>query len=278
LGNNTALLEPPIYIIPNPYNLAVDMVKEEDRDEPFMGRSSAFDEEKLELSVYSGYNDTLKYTLRVHNKGFRQADSVKVSYQLGACCLDFANYPTPTVGEVMLNNGKITWDFGSTSIYENDVYGLDLKVKPTRKGVTVDTLKIVSIRTGTDYDEDLPWWDEDESTMYDDKMMARIQVFYSIDSWTLPNMFSPNGDGINDEFIIRELENELFKDNEITIFNRYGVEVYHSKPYGSGSQGEKGWWKAEGLADGTYFYKLTIRLQNGNVENRGGYVTVRRQK
>jgi len=40
---------------------------------------------------------------------------------------------------------------------------------------------------------------------------------------------SPNGDGINDVFVIEGLDLSL--DNSIDIFNRWGVEVYHKKNY-----------------------------------------------
>ena len=43
----------------------------------------------------------------------------------------------------------------------------------------------------------------------------------------LPNAFSPNGDGINDTWVIEPLD--LFYDTEIRIFNRSGQVVYNSK-------------------------------------------------
>jgi len=43
------------------------------------------------------------------------------------------------------------------------------------------------------------------------------------------NFFSPNGDGINDYWILKD--SYLYKDCEIYVFNRYGKVVYHSKGY-----------------------------------------------
>ena len=45
----------------------------------------------------------------------------------------------------------------------------------------------------------------------------------------IPNGISPNGDGINDALMIKGLE--LYPDNEIAIFNRWGNQVYSASPY-----------------------------------------------
>lgn len=45
----------------------------------------------------------------------------------------------------------------------------------------------------------------------------------------IPNIFTPNGDGMNDFFEIVGLE--LFPENELYIFNRWGAELYRQKNY-----------------------------------------------
>lgn len=45
----------------------------------------------------------------------------------------------------------------------------------------------------------------------------------------IPEGFSPNGDGINDVFFIRGLD--LYPENSITIFNRWGDKVFEASPY-----------------------------------------------
>lgn len=63
------------------------------------------------------------------------------------------------------------------------------------------------------------------------------------------NSFSPNRDGRNDTFVIDGLE--LFPDNKIFIYNRWGILIYTASPY----QNEwDGTWNGEDLPDGTYFY------------------------
>jgi uncharacterized repeat protein (TIGR01451 family) len=45
----------------------------------------------------------------------------------------------------------------------------------------------------------------------------------------IPDGFSPNGDGINDLFVIRGISG--YPTNEITIFNRWGTKVFEAAPY-----------------------------------------------
>jgi gliding motility-associated-like protein len=52
-------------------------------------------------------------------------------------------------------------------------------------------------------------------------------VEYTFESClVIPNAFSPNGDGFNDQWIIEGLE--LYPDPEIRIFDRWGNRVYYS--------------------------------------------------
>lgn len=70
----------------------------------------------------------------------------------------------------------------------------------------------------------------------------------------IPDLLTPNGDGDNDYFEISGIEN--VEPVEVTIFNRWGVEVFHSDNYqndwdGTGKSGEY-------LTNDTYFYVVNI--------------------
>ncbi|WP_410221394.1 gliding motility-associated C-terminal domain-containing protein [Pedobacter sp.] len=67
---------------------------------------------------------------------------------------------------------------------------------------------------------------------------------------TVPNLFTPNGDGTNDAFEIRGLE--MFATNDIVIVNRWGNEVFRATNY-------KNNWTGEGLNEGTYYYVLRVK-------------------
>ena len=75
----------------------------------------------------------------------------------------------------------------------------------------------------------------------------------------VPGGLSPNNDGENDLFSIKGLE--LYPNNELTIFNRWGGIVYHASPYTNDWNGQSnGKLTLTGteVVDGTYFYMLKL--------------------
>ncbi len=75
----------------------------------------------------------------------------------------------------------------------------------------------------------------------------------------IPEGFSPNGDGINDYFVIKNIE--LYPNNHILIFNRWGNKLYEGKPYMNkwdGRNYEGGNIGTDVLPVGTYFYILDL--------------------
>ncbi|PWK18768.1 putative repeat protein (TIGR01451 family)/gliding motility-associated-like protein [Arcicella aurantiaca] len=77
----------------------------------------------------------------------------------------------------------------------------------------------------------------------------------------IPEGFSPNGDGVNDKFVIQGVNKDTEK-VELIIFNRWGGVVYASQDYkndwaGASNQGVKVVGDGQGLPDGTYFYSVT---------------------
>lgn len=72
----------------------------------------------------------------------------------------------------------------------------------------------------------------------------------------VPNAFSPNGDGMNDEWVIDALT--TYSESSISVFNRYGSMVFQSKGYSKRWDGK---YNGKPLPLGTYYY--TIDLKNG---------------
>ena len=72
------------------------------------------------------------------------------------------------------------------------------------------------------------------------------------------NAMSPNGDGLNDVFTIRNIE--LYPDNTLTIFNRWGNVIYEVANYGQYNRYFDG-RSANGttVPVGTYFYSLKVK-------------------
>lgn len=74
-----------------------------------------------------------------------------------------------------------------------------------------------------------------------------VSVF---DRMYIPDAFSPNGDGINDSFIIQNGELQI---ESIQIFNRWGEVVYSETGYSNPWDGR---YLSEKLPTGTYVYKI----------------------
>jgi gliding motility-associated-like protein len=78
------------------------------------------------------------------------------------------------------------------------------------------------------------------------------------------NAFSPNGDGINEKFVIDNInDTNCYPDNTVEIYNRWGVLVYSTKGYNNTTNafdgisiGQSGISQSSGLPAGTYFYIL----------------------
>ncbi len=77
-----------------------------------------------------------------------------------------------------------------------------------------------------------------------------------------PNGITPNGDGVNDVLVFDVLlSGESFPDNEIIIFNRWGDQVYHAKPYNNDWQGTN--QNGKDLPQATYYYILRLNIADG---------------
>ncbi|HEY9044457.1 MAG TPA: gliding motility-associated C-terminal domain-containing protein, partial [Ohtaekwangia sp.] len=64
----------------------------------------------------------------------------------------------------------------------------------------------------------------------------------------IPNIFTPNADGANDVFFIRNLPDA---DAKLVITDRWGKQVYSTNSYQNN-------WDAEGVSDGIYYYRLKV--------------------
>jgi gliding motility-associated-like protein len=95
------------------------------------------------------------------------------------------------------------------------------------------------------------------------------------------NSVSPNGDGDNDVFVIRNIEN--YPSNTVSIYNRWGVLVYEVDGYGQNdkvfkgiSEGRVTVQQSEELPEGTYFYILRYVNFVGEEKQRSGYLYIKR--
>uniref|UniRef100_UPI0035940203 DUF7507 domain-containing protein n=1 Tax=Aquiflexum sp. TaxID=1872584 RepID=UPI0035940203 len=103
--------------------------------------------------------------------------------------------------------------------------------------------------------------DENDTNMDDNQASDSNQI----NPFFIPNVITPDGDGLNDRFEIKGLDK--FVENEIVIFNRNGDHVYERTNYQNG-------WAAEGLVSGTYFFVLKAVDRQGKSHEFKGWIQV----
>jgi hypothetical protein len=88
------------------------------------------------------------------------------------------------------------------------------------------------------------------------------------DSLIFPNVLTPNGDGINDVFTIRNLiDGQAYPDNEFSIYNRLGKRIFFRQDLRSG---EDVWDPNKtNSPSGTYYYHFVGRGPVKNVDFNG---------
>lgn len=80
---------------------------------------------------------------------------------------------------------------------------------------------------------------------------------------TIPNIITPNNDSKNETLIIKNID--LYPDNKLEIYNRWGTLIYQSKNYSNN-------WDAAGITEGTYYYILY--LNDSSPFTLKGFITV----
>ncbi len=96
-----------------------------------------------------------------------------------------------------------------------------------------------------------------------DQMTVKILKLVKV-----PNVFSPNGDNIHDQWLIPNLGD--YPGCTVEVFNRFGQQVYHSAGYGTPWNGT---YNGKELPAGTYYY--IIQLQNGFKPLSGSVTIIR---
>ena len=92
-----------------------------------------------------------------------------------------------------------------------------------------------------------------------------IRVFKKVD---IPNAFSPNGDGINDKWILKNIE--TYPEADISVFNRYGQLLYKAK---GTSQPWDGTYNGRSLPVASYYYIIDLK---NNFQKLSGWIMLLR--
>ena len=186
-------------------------------------------------------------------------------------------FPTPVIeiycdpgDTVYIQNPDVTFSFENMS---QDSISVDHFFWTFEHGLTSTQAEpmFTYVETGT-YQPTLTVYDDYGcDTVYMKEVLVNpVKLF-------IPNVFTPNGDGINDTFVISlgsgsdtpggnnnnsntrsEIEGDnkplsvYYKSTDLMVMNRWGRVVYHSTDYQND-------WDGDGLSDGTYFYVLKCK-------------------
>jgi len=165
-----------------------------------------------------------------------------------ACCND-----TITAGNSVILNGS-----GSTKYYWIPPTGLscDTCPDPTVSPTSTTTYTLISTTKAGCAATSL----------------VTIAVDIPCKDFFVPNVFSPNGDGVNDTYLIKA---EFMSMYDITIFNRWGRKVFHSNdptaPWDGTING------SPQAAAGVYYYIIKATCKNGQYFEKNGFLQLIRE-
>lgn len=191
--------------------------------------------------------DQFEYNIKVTNKGNSVANGVLVTDVLA----DQLTYVSTIVSYGTVNHSlatkTLTWNIGSLAA------GASVEIVVKVKSTEAANISNTAIVSSTETDIDLT-----NNTSKVDKEVLGL---------SFSNVMTPNGDGNNDTFRIPGLE--AYPENNLTIYNRLGYEVWRS-----GGRGYQGDWAGVGLNGGTYYYVLRLKDTSGNWQTVNGWVTL----
>jgi len=186
-------------------------------------------------NIYPLVGRTVVFTVVATNNGPNNATGVTVNDMLPAGYTYVSS--TTTRGTYVPSTG--VWTIGALNNGASETFTVTAKVNPTGNYLSTATI------TGIELDRNLV---NNVSTA----------ITYPTEFF-IPDGFSPNGDGINDLFVIRGIN--YFPDNEFIIFNRWGNKVFEASSYQNTWDGRSTRGLRVGgdeLPIGTYFYLLDL--------------------
>ncbi|MEZ2443390.1 gliding motility-associated C-terminal domain-containing protein [Chitinophaga sp. RCC_12] len=191
--------------------------------------------------------DRYDYTIVIGNAA-STASPVTVKDVLPPGIIYISSVASRGVADYDASNRTLTWRIDS--LQNGGSESLTLRVQADAMGTIVNTATVSS-----------PQVDIDETN-------NKAAVSKEVIPFKIPNVFTPNGNGHNDKFVIKGLE--LYTENELLVFNRWNANVYQKKNYQND-------WDGSGLNEGTYFYILKLKDSNNVWHTYKGNVLILRR-
>ncbi len=90
----------------------------------------------------------------------------------------------------------------------------------------------------------------------------------------IPNIFTPNGDGVNDYFLPRDMLSKGLTEFHMAIFNRWGNLVFETRSIDG--RGWDGRYNGEPQPEGVFVYDIDATFKDGQKEHHQGNLTLMR--
>ena len=186
--------------------------------------------------------------------------------------IDVLDYTPPTI--VCPKDIEMTVPYTKSTDGSPNKYHVDLGKPYALDNCQVDTVTNdapAKFRTGLTY---VIWTVTDQMGLTD----TCTQRVYIKEIPTIPQLISPNGDGVNDKFIIDGLTGSDYQGSQMLIFTRSGQLVFQSNNYEQpenawdGHYTESNFSKNKLVAPGVYYYIL--KLGGSSSQTMKGYIYV----
>ncbi len=188
---------------------------------------------KTSDNLYPFIGKTVVFTVEVTNNGPNNATGVIVSEILQSGF----TYVSSTVTSGTYNSSTGDWIIGNMPASTTEVLTITATVLST--GSYINTVAVSANET-----------DHDMHNNSSSVELSPVNFF-------IPDGFSPNGDGINDLFVIVGIE--YYPQNSIIIFNRWGNRIFEASPYQNTWDGTSDYGVInDKLPTGTYFFLLDL--------------------
>jgi len=94
----------------------------------------------------------------------------------------------------------------------------------------------------------------------------------------IPNVFTPNGDGINDYFTLFGKQGGVDQIELLEIYDRWGNRLFETQNIAASieSQGWNGWYRGQPMSTGVYAYRIIYQYCDGTRYRLHGTVTLAR--
>ncbi len=93
-------------------------------------------------------------------------------------------------------------------------------------------------------------------------------------STLIPNVISPNGDGLNDVWKLSFID-LLYPNAIVEIYNEWGQQIFRSEGYANPWDGS---YNGEAVPDGNYFYVINLNDNSENSIYKGALLVLRKKK